>query len=111
MNQLALVEGFAHRDIVTGLPNRAAFVLLLRLRAGELLTNVQRAAGRIIAKLPEPATLAGQVIKIGCSVGGAIWTSGEFAEVLAQADGALYQAKRAGKSQAQFTTSRLAQRL
>ncbi len=169
-NQLALVEGIAYRDLVTGLPNRAAlekyveavrndaeaqpsfgvlcldldgfkpvndrfghavgdallhevgirllaavrdgdiavrhggdeFVLLLRLRAGESLTNVQRAADRIIAKLAEPVTLAGQVIKIGCSVGGAVWAGGEFVEVLAQADGALYQAKRAGKSRAQF---------
>ncbi len=171
-NQLALVEGIAYRDILTGLPNRAAlekyveavssdaeaqlsfgvlcldldgfkpvndrfghavgdallhevgirllaavrdgdiavrhggdeFVLLLRLRAGESLANVQRAAQRVISKLAEPVTLAGEIVEIGCSVGGAVWTSGEFADVLAHADGALYQAKRAGKSQARFHT-------
>lgn len=47
-------------------------------------------------------TLSGEVINVSCSVGGAIWTGGAFADVLAQADEALYRAKRAGKAQAQF---------
>ncbi|MCD4528272.1 MULTISPECIES: diguanylate cyclase domain-containing protein [Pseudomonas] len=169
-SQLAVVEGIAYRDIVTGLPNRAAldqyvaavasesgsqsdfgvlcldldgfkpvndrfghavgdallhevgnrllmavregdiavrhggdeFVLLLRLRTGESLTNVQGAAQRIVAKLAEPVVLAGESIQIGCSIGGALWAGGAFAEALAQADEALYRAKRAGKSQAKF---------
>lgn len=169
-SQLAMVEGIAYRDMVTGLPNRAAlekyveavrsewreglsygvlcldldgfkpvndrfghatgdallqqvgmrllttvrdgdiavrhggdeFVLLLALRAGESLSSVQRAAQRVIARLAEPMTLSGEVINVSCSVGGAIWTGGAFADVLAQADEALYRAKRAGKAQAQF---------
>lgn len=46
--------------------------------------------------------LAGESITIGCSIGATLWTGGEFADALAQADEALYRAKRAGKSQAQF---------
>lgn len=169
-SQLALVEGIAYRDTVTGLPNRAAldkfvqavrsdavtrpnfgvlcldldgfkpvndrfghamgdallhevglrllaavrdgdiavghggdeFVVLLRLKAGDTFDSVQRTAQRIILKLAEPVTLGGQLVKVGCSVGGAVWTNNEFDEVLAQADAALYEAKRAGKSQFQF---------
>lgn len=168
--QLALVEGIAYRDVVTGLPNRAAldkyiealgnelqdlpefgvlcldldgfkpvndrfghavgdellrevgirllaavregdiavrhggdeFVLLLRLRAGESLSSLQSAAQRVIAKLSEPVVLAGEPIKIGCSIGATLWTGGAFSAALAQADAALYRAKRAGKSRAMF---------
>ncbi|TDV55777.1 diguanylate cyclase (GGDEF)-like protein [Pseudomonas graminis] len=78
------------------------FVLLLALRAGESLSSVQRAAERVIAKLAEPMTLSGEVIKVSCSIGGAVWTGGAFTDVLAHADEALYQAKRVGKAQAQF---------
>lgn len=171
-SQLALVEGIAYRDTVTGLPNRAAlqkyveavrteeerqttvgvlcldldgfkpvndvfghavgdallhevglrlsvsirdgdiavrhggdeFVLLLRLREGETMRNVQRAAERIIAKLAEPVLLVGESIKIGCSVGGALWSGGDFSNALQMADEALYQAKGAGKGRARFST-------
>ncbi|WP_268800403.1 sensor domain-containing diguanylate cyclase [Pseudomonas huanghezhanensis] len=78
------------------------FVLLLRLKAGESLGHVQSAAQRIIKTIAEPVPLAGAVIRVGCSIGGAVWTEGDFADVLAKADEALYRAKRAGKSQAQF---------
>jgi diguanylate cyclase (GGDEF)-like protein len=78
------------------------FVLLLRLRAGESSVNVQNAAQRIITKLAEPVPLAGEVIRVGCSIGGALWTEGDFADALGKADEALYGAKRAGKSQAHF---------
>jgi diguanylate cyclase (GGDEF)-like protein len=80
------------------------FVLLLRLRAGESLGNVQSAAQRIIKTIAEPVTLAGAVIRVGCSIGGAVWSNGDFADALGKADEALYRAKRAGKSQAQFYT-------
>ena len=171
--QLAVVEGIAYRDTLTGLANRAAlqkyieavrnedahelsfgllcldldgfkpvndryghaagdallnevgarllssirdgdiavrhggdeFVLLLRLRAGESMANVQRAADRMIAKLSEPMILAGESVRISCSVGGALWTAGSFSDALALADEALYQAKRAGKAQAKFQAS------
>jgi diguanylate cyclase (GGDEF)-like protein len=78
------------------------FVLLLRLKTGESLSNVQGAAQRIIKKIAEPVILAGKEIRIGCSIGGAVWTEGDFADALGMADKALYRAKRAGKSQAQF---------
>lgn len=78
------------------------FVLLLRLKADESLESIQSAAQRILKKIAEPVTLAGQVIRVGCSIGGALWTEGDFANALGQADEALYRAKRAGKSQAQF---------
>ncbi|SCX70659.1 diguanylate cyclase (GGDEF) domain-containing protein [Pseudomonas sp. NFACC32-1] len=174
--QLAVVEGIAYRDVVTGLPNRAAldkyvqavrseagaspdfgvlcvdldgfkpvndrfghavgdallrevgirlmtavregdiavrhggdeFVLLLRVRTADPLASMQGAAERIIAKLAEPVVLDGEAIGIGCSIGGALWTTGAFTEALAQADEALYQAKRAGKSQAKFHGTMLA---
>nr|WP_282706498.1 sensor domain-containing diguanylate cyclase [Pseudomonas syringae] len=168
--QLAVMQGVAYRDMVTGLPNRAAleryvesvqdipghpvfgvlcldgfkpvndsyghamgdallhavgqrlstivrdgdiavrhggdeFVLLLRLKAGESLNNVQSAAQRIITKLAEPIVLTGEVIKVGCSIGGALWSEGDFTKALGEADDALYRAKRAGKSQANFHDS------
>lgn len=78
------------------------FVLLLRLRKGESVRNVQRAAKRIIARLAEPVLLAGEKITIGGSVGGALWSGGEFSEALMLADEALYQAKGAGKGRASF---------
>ena len=78
------------------------FVLLLRLKAGESMDNVQSAAERIITRLSEPVLLAGNSIQVGCSIGGALWGEGDFADALGKADEALYQAKRAGKSQAQF---------
>ena len=78
------------------------FVVLLRLGAGDSYESVQRTAQRIISKLAEPVTLGGQLIKVGCSVGGAVWNNDEFDEVLAQADAALYEAKRAGKSRLQL---------
>ncbi|BAP77687.1 diguanylate cyclase [Pseudomonas sp. MT-1] len=172
-SQLALVEGIAYRDTVTGLPNRAAlqkyveavrteeerqssfgvlcldldgfkpvndlfghavgdallhevglrlsasirdgdiavrhggdeFVLLLRLRKGESVRNVQRAADRMIARLAEPVSLAGESINIGCSVGGALWSGGDFADALRSADEALYRAKGAGKGRASFSVA------
>lgn len=168
--QLAIVEGIAYRDSVTGLPNRAAlnkyveavrysgeqrpsygvlcldldgfkpvndifghgagdsllqevglrlsasirdgdiavrhggdeFVLLLSLRPGESMENVQRAAERIIARLAEPVALQNKSIHIGCSVGGALWSKGRFSEALLAADEALYRAKAAGKGRASF---------
>ncbi|WP_434677077.1 GGDEF domain-containing protein [Pseudomonas sp. D4-18] len=78
------------------------FVLLLRLKPGESLGSVEGAAQRIIKKIAEPVTLAGAVIRVGCSIGGALWSEGDFADALGKADEALYRAKRAGKSQAQF---------
>ena len=78
------------------------FVLLLRLREGESLGNVQRAAERIISKLAEPVLLAGESIKIGCSIGGALWSGGEFSESLLMADEALYRAKSTGKGRASY---------
>lgn len=78
------------------------FVLLLRLKPGESLENVQSAAQRILKKIGEPVMIAGLVIRVGCSIGGALWTTGDFAAALGKADEALYRAKRAGKSQAQF---------
>lgn len=78
------------------------FVLLLRLKAGESLSNVQSAAQRIINKIKEPIQLTGKSIKVGCSIGGVLWAEDDFADALSKADEALYRAKRAGKSQAQF---------
>ena len=78
------------------------FVLLLRLRKGESVRNVQRAAERIIARLAEPVSLAGESTKICCSIGGALWSGGEFADALRSADEALYRAKGAGRGRASF---------
>ncbi|WP_434604271.1 GGDEF domain-containing protein [Pseudomonas sp. Z4-7] len=167
--QLALIKGVAYRDMVTGLPNRAALenyvkniesepgqrpafgvlcldldgfkpvndrfghavgdallhavglrllatvrdgdiavrhggdeFVLLRLRAGESLVNVQSAAQRIIIKLAEPVQLAGEVIRVGCSIGGALWTEGDLADALGKADEALYGAKRVANPKRSF---------
>jgi len=168
--QLAVVEGIAYRDTVTGLPNRAAlqkyvdevqasnsqqpgygvlcldldgfkpvndrfghaigdallqevgirlstairdgdiavrhggdeFVVLMRMREGESVANIQRAADRIIFKLTEPVAIASDSIQVGCSIGGALWREGDFATALGLADEALYRAKSDGKGRVHF---------
>jgi diguanylate cyclase (GGDEF)-like protein len=57
---------------------------------------------RFIAAINEPMYYNGETIRVGCSIGVAMWPSDseELPQVLKHADEALYEAKRRGKRQA-----------
>lgn len=59
-------------------------------------------AGRIIQSIGEPMTADGLALRVGCSVGLALWPTDDanFGTVLRYADHALYAAKRHGRGRA-----------
>jgi len=78
------------------------FVLLLPCPPGEGSTLARSVAARVLTDLQRPVsylTLSG--LRVGCSVGGAMWQPGAepLAEAMQRADEALYAAKRAGRGQ------------
>ena len=80
------------------------FAMLLPVNPQEAAERARQVAERVLASLNEPVQLEGSEVKIGCSIGGALWPQdGENLEtVLKLADAALYQAKRGGRNRAQF---------
>ena len=78
------------------------FMLLLPCPPGEANALARTVANRVLTDLRRPIsylTLSG--LKVGCSIGGAIWqpNAAPLAEAMQQADEALYAAKRAGRGQ------------
>jgi diguanylate cyclase (GGDEF)-like protein len=78
------------------------FMLLLPCPPGEGGALARSVATRVLTDLQRPVsylTLSG--LRVGCSVGGAIWQPGAepLAEAMQRADEALYAAKRAGRGQ------------
>ncbi|BCB05821.1 sensor domain-containing diguanylate cyclase [Bacillus sp. KH172YL63] len=61
-------------------------------------------SGEIIAKLNEPFELDGEIVQIGCSIGGASWPQADPdpQKVIRYADLALYESKREGKNRCTF---------
>ncbi|HKW85197.1 MAG TPA: sensor domain-containing diguanylate cyclase [Burkholderiaceae bacterium] len=78
------------------------FMLLLPCPPGEASALARSVATRVLTDLQRPVsylTLSG--LRVGCSVGGAIWQPGAepLAEAMERADEALHAAKRAGRGQ------------
>ncbi|MBB3109520.1 diguanylate cyclase (GGDEF)-like protein [Paenibacillus phyllosphaerae] len=65
------------------------------------------AAERIIQTLNQAFVVEGRIVKIGCSVGGAVWPahSADPIDVMRLADEALYASKRSGKNRITFAGS------
>lgn len=80
------------------------FVAVLTIDGDDWRAEAQACATRIIAALTHPVDVDGRSAKVGTSIGIAAWPDhgNDFAQVMAKADEALYQAKRGGKNRAVF---------
>ncbi|WP_454017488.1 diguanylate cyclase domain-containing protein [Azospirillum sp. Marseille-Q6669] len=76
------------------------FAAVLPQRAGAEPPDLDGLARRIIDAVNEPVSVQGEAVRVGCSLGIALWPedSPDVAETLRRADQALYQAKRAGRN-------------
>ncbi|ALJ37707.1 diguanylate cyclase [Azospirillum brasilense] len=76
------------------------FAAVLPQRAGAEPPDLDGLARRIIEAVNEPVSVQGEAVRVGCSLGIALWPedSPDVAETLRRADQALYQAKRAGRN-------------
>lgn len=78
------------------------FAAVLPLRAGAEPPDLDGLTRRIIEAVNEPVSINGEAVRVGCSIGIALWPedSADVAEALRRADQALYQAKRDGRNRA-----------
>ncbi|CAO3453547.1 hypothetical protein [Azospirillum argentinense] len=76
------------------------FAAVLPQRAGAEPPDLDGLARRIIEAVNESVSIGGEAVRVGCSLGIALWPedSPDVAETLRRADQALYQAKRAGRN-------------
>ncbi|WP_157337276.1 GGDEF domain-containing protein [Paenibacillus lutrae] len=76
------------------------FVILLKTQSSTPSEETLSMANYIIRLLNEPFLIEDEVIRIGCSIGGAIWPSdaGDPIETIRLADKALYVSKQKGKN-------------
>ncbi len=77
------------------------FVMMLHIAGDHPNDSVRVVADRVIGKLNEPLAIEGEIIEIGCSIGGAFWPADheKLDQVLRLADEALYLSKSKGKNQ------------
>lgn len=80
------------------------FVMVLRVAEGDALEQAREVAERVLHGLRQAVLIDGHEVRIGCSVGGALWPRDhEVLEgALELADQALYRAKQAGRNRAEF---------
>ncbi|MBP2297058.1 sensor domain-containing diguanylate cyclase [Azospirillum rugosum] len=77
------------------------FVAVVVPVPGKKPPNLKEIAERLIAAVNEPIVISGRTVRVGCSIGMAIWPNHGAClhDVLGHADQALYAAKHAGKNQ------------
>jgi len=80
------------------------FLMVLQVPGGEALAQAQLVAERTLGALSAPIDLGNHQVKVGCSIGGALWPldSSNLSEAMELADQALYRAKHTGKHCAVF---------
>ncbi|MBZ2173247.1 GGDEF domain-containing protein [Nitratidesulfovibrio sp. SRB-5] len=80
------------------------FVMVLPGPKDQPRDGAMLVAGRVIASLNAPFDVEGNEVRVGCSVGGAVWPDDEddVSATLHLADAALYTAKRTGKNRCVF---------
>ncbi len=97
------IEGVVRRSDKVARIGGDEFVLLLDdLKSMSMARNI---AAKLVDAIGQPfAVLDGRKVRIGASVGVVFtqYPSGELAELLRRADAAMYEAKKAGKSQYRF---------
>lgn len=76
------------------------FVALLDVEADAAAEDLAAAAARIIEAVNLPLVAGGEMVRVGCSVGGSVWPADSISidEVVCFADASLYASKRAGKN-------------
>ena len=96
-----LGEGFRQADMVARFGGDEFVVLLTDVRDRECLT---RMADKVIARLSEPYLIDGASYSIGASIGIACLPDDaeDIESLIAQADAAMYDAKRAGRNCSRF---------
>ncbi|WP_340023277.1 diguanylate cyclase [Paenibacillus sp. FSL K6-1096] len=80
------------------------FVIILNTSAAKPMKEAEIVASRIISRINQPVMIKGEELRVGCSVGAAVWTpdGGDTVETLRLADEALYISKRSGKNRITF---------
>jgi diguanylate cyclase (GGDEF)-like protein len=87
------------------------FVLILNDQSNEEI--IYRAMQRIVAKVSEPLTIEGKELYVSCSAGISIYPQDgrDVDTLLKNADAAMYRAKEHGRSNFQFYTSEMNERV
>lgn len=80
------------------------FLMIMLVNEADARQQARQVAERAIASLGQPVQLEEGQVRIGCSIGGAIWPldHADLGEALELADQALYRAKQEGRNRAQF---------
>ncbi|NQX44053.1 diguanylate cyclase [Paenibacillus tritici] len=80
------------------------FVIVLHTSAGKPMQEAEIVASRIISKINQPILIIGEELRVGCSVGAAVWTpdGDDTTQTMRLADEALYISKRSGKNRITF---------
>ena len=80
------------------------FAMVLRTGKDEAPKRIRQVAERVLHGLQQPVLIDGQEVRVGCSLGGALWPLDHphLEGALELADKALYRAKQAGRNRAEF---------
>lgn len=80
------------------------FLMIMQINEADARRQARMVAERAIASLGQPVSLEGVEVRMGCSIGGAIWPldHADLGEALELADQALYRAKQQGRNRVEF---------
>ena len=80
------------------------FVMVLRVQEDDAEERQRQAAQRVLHCLQQPVQIGEHEVRVGCSIGGALWPRDHagLEDALHLADVALYRAKHGGRNRAEF---------